>query len=76
MDILGIQSNIASALQQAPENLFKGIAAAAMFIPNGLKGVVVFGEGVWNSWTPEEQAIVEKALAKLILQAATAYVGA
>jgi TRAP-type C4-dicarboxylate transport system substrate-binding protein len=34
----------------------------------------MFGESVWDGMTPEQQSIVEAAIRKAIVQAATAYV--
>ena len=69
-----IQDGIGKALVQAPENLFIGIAHAMMFVPNQLKAAAVFGEGIWNGMTPEQQATVEAAIRKAIIAAAEAYV--
>ena len=70
----GIEGSIASAVQDAPKNLFIGLTHAAMIAPNGIKGEVVFGEHIWGGLTPEQQATVEQAITKLIITAAEAYV--
>lgn len=70
-----IQGDIAKAMQDAPHNFFVGLAQAAAFIPDKAKGVFLFGENIWNGYTPEQQATIEAALAKAILAVATAYIG-
>jgi hypothetical protein len=74
--MFGIPSkeDLDKVIQDAPTNLFQGIAHALMFVPGQMKGAVLFGKGIWDSMTPEQQATVEKAIAKLIVTAAEAYV--
>ena len=69
-----IQDGIGKAVVEAPQHLFEGIAQAAMFVPEKLKGAVLFGEGIWNGLTPDQQKTVEQAITKLIVTAAAAYV--
>lgn len=69
-----IKDGIGQAIVAAPGHLFEGIAQAVMFVPDKLKGAVLFGEGIWNGLTPEQQKTVEQAIAKLIVTAAEAYV--
>lgn len=40
-----------------------------------LQGIVMFGPKVWNSYTPEQQATIEAAIAKGAFALAQAYVG-
>ena len=76
MGLFGIPNadDLNSVIQKAPENLLLGLSNALMFVPDKLKGAVLFGEGIWNKMTPEQQATVEAAIAKLIVTAAEAYV--
>lgn len=74
MDLLNIRGNIGSAIQEAPHNFFIGIAKAIAFVPDRAKGVIIFGENIWNGMTPEQQATVESAIRKAIIAAAEAYV--
>ena len=70
----GIEGSIGNAIQKAPENFFLGLVHAAAFVPNQLKGAYLFGEGIWNGMTPEQQKTVEDAIRKAIIAGAEAYV--
>ena len=70
-----IQGEIGKAVTNAPQQFLAGIVQAVAFVPNQLKGVALFGEDIWNGYTPEQKATIEKAIAMLIISAAEAYVG-
>ena len=70
----GIEGSVASAMQEAPKNIFIGLAHAAMFIPEKAKAAFIFGQDVFNGMSPEDQKVVEDAVRKLIVEGAKAYV--
>lgn len=72
--IPNISKEIGTAVTEAPQHLFEGIVKAIAFVPDQMKGAVVFGQNIWSGMTPEQQKTVEEAITKLIVTAAEAYV--
>lgn len=72
--IPNISKEIGEAVTEAPRHLFEGIVQAIAFVPDQFKGAAVFGAGIWNGLTPEQQTTVQQAISKLIVTAAEAYV--
>jgi hypothetical protein len=68
------KEDLDNVVQQAPANLLTGLVHALTFVPDQMKGAFLFGEGVWNNMTPEQQATAEQAVAKLIVTVTEAYV--
>jgi len=76
MGFMGIPSknDMNQVITEAPQHLFEGLVKTVAFVPEKMKGAVIFGKGIWDGMTPEQQNTVQEAITKLIVTAAEAYV--
>lgn len=62
-----IREQLRGAAHDAPIAFFEGLGKAVMVLPKGVSNF-------WDGFTPEEQATINKALRKAVIQFATSYV--
>lgn len=71
--MFGISSkeDINEVIHDAPKNFVLGLEKAIAMPKEKIKGLVAAGKGVWDSFTPEQQAQLREAFVQLVVAGAT-----